>query len=227
MKISQYTITLRNLMKTNYKEKIESILDGYPLFEESHRNELNHKIIDHYYLREIDSETPEEFCLFLRRKLNEIMPYYNQLYKSESIDFNPLFNIDITESFERQTNDIGDVNNTSNQKTKDISKSHSNSLNCNNDTPNQEMTKQDLESNKFMSSFEHNTDEGQNENSSLTENKANVKTINQGSERWTRKQQGSSAGLPFSKAIQQWRDVMLNIDMQIIEELECLFIQLW
>ena len=214
-------------MKTNYKDKIESILQSYALYDESHRTELNNKIIDHYYLREIDAETPQEFCLFLRRKLNEIMPYYNQLYKSESIDFNPLFNIDITESFERQTNDSGDVNNTSNQKTNDKSKSHSNSLNCNNDTPNQEMTKQDLESNKFMSSFEHNSDEVDNENSSQTENKGNVKTINQGTEKWTRKQQGSSAGLPFSKAIQQWRDVMLNIDMQIIEELESLFIQLW
>ena len=50
---------------------------------------------------------------------------------------------------------------------------------------------------------------------------------NEQTETYTKLTEGSSAGLPYSDAIRQWRKIMVNIDMQIIEELEPLFIQIW
>lgn len=41
-------------------------------------------------MREIGLETLELFRYFMRMKMWEIMPYYNQLYKSELIEFDPL-----------------------------------------------------------------------------------------------------------------------------------------
>ena len=57
--------------------------------------------------------------------------------------------------------------------------------------------------------------------------KIDINTKRENKETYTRKTEGSSAGLPFSNAIAQWREIMINIDMMIIEELEPLFIQLW
>lgn len=68
----------------------------FPIFDESYRNVLEMKILKHYYTREIGLETVGLWKLKLDTKLNEIMPFYNQLYKSELIDFNPMYDVDLT-----------------------------------------------------------------------------------------------------------------------------------
>ena len=68
----------------------------FPIFDESYRLPLEIKILKHFYTREIGLETVGLWKLKLDTKLNEIMPYYNQLYKSELIEFNPLYDVDIT-----------------------------------------------------------------------------------------------------------------------------------
>jgi hypothetical protein len=70
-------------------------LQHYPIFDEAHRDALNQKILDRFWNREIGQETPSMFRLALRRKMNEIMPYYNQLYKSEQLKFDPFKTIGI------------------------------------------------------------------------------------------------------------------------------------
>lgn len=67
---------------------------GFPIFDENYRSVLETKIIKHYYTREIGAETVGLWKHFLDRKMNEIMPYYNQLYKSELLEFNPLYDTD-------------------------------------------------------------------------------------------------------------------------------------
>lgn len=69
---------------------------NFPIFDESYRTVLETKILRHYYTREIGLETVGLWKLKLNTKLNEIMPYYNQLYKSELIEFNPLYDVDLT-----------------------------------------------------------------------------------------------------------------------------------
>ena len=68
----------------------------FPIFDENYRSVLETKILKHYYTREIGLETVGLWKLFLDAKLNEIMPYYNQLYNSELLEFNPLYDIDLT-----------------------------------------------------------------------------------------------------------------------------------
>lgn len=69
---------------------------NFPIFDESYRTVLETKILRHYYTREIGLETVGLWKLKLNTKLNEIMPFYNQLYKSELIDFNPLYDVELT-----------------------------------------------------------------------------------------------------------------------------------
>lgn len=68
----------------------------FPIFDEAYRSILEKKILKHYYTREIGLETVGLWKLFLDTKLNEIMPYYNQLYKSQLIEFNPMYDVDLT-----------------------------------------------------------------------------------------------------------------------------------
>lgn len=69
---------------------------NFPIFDESYRTVLETKILRHYYTREIGLETAGLWKLKLNTKLNEIMPFYNQLYKSELIEFNPLYDVELT-----------------------------------------------------------------------------------------------------------------------------------
>ena len=64
----------------------------YPIFNETYRPILQDKIIRHYYMREIGCETFGLWQLMLCDKLNEIMPYYNQLYNSQLLEIEPLIN---------------------------------------------------------------------------------------------------------------------------------------
>lgn len=102
--MSKYTIELGSLLQRGY----ELPLKNYPIFSEDYRETLNNKIIEHFYFREIGCETPDRFAFYLRRKLNEIMPYYNQLYTSELLQYNPLYTefYESNEDFENQIKDM-------------------------------------------------------------------------------------------------------------------------
>ena len=65
---------------------------SFPIFDENYRPQLEKKILRHYYTREIGLETVGLWKLKLNTKLNEIMPYYNQLYESALIEIDPLSN---------------------------------------------------------------------------------------------------------------------------------------
>lgn len=88
---------------------------NYPIFDENYRTILEKKILKHYYTREICAETVGLWKLWLDARMNEIMPYYNQLYESELIEFNPMYNADYTT--ERHKENEGEENGiTSNRK---------------------------------------------------------------------------------------------------------------
>ena len=94
----------RKIFKTN----------DIPMFNgetEEHRAGLFKKILLHYYTREIGYETVGLWKLKLNQKLFEIMPYYNQLYESELIQFDPLKNTDVTKTHEGEYNDDEKVDN--------------------------------------------------------------------------------------------------------------------
>lgn len=92
--------------------KIDEILDKavpkifdfeWPIFDEEYRVPLEKKILRYFYTREIGCETYGHWKLMLQNKLCEIMPYYNQLYKSELLmaGVNPLNDVDYTKSGNR------------------------------------------------------------------------------------------------------------------------------
>lgn len=81
-------------------------LKNYPIFSESHRKELNDKIVNHFRYREIGYETITQFIFALNRKMFEIMPFYNQLYESEELEISALTNYSYDEVSKKTGNDL-------------------------------------------------------------------------------------------------------------------------
>ena len=71
-------------------------------FDESYRSVLCKKILKRYYTREIGCETVGLWKLWMNERLESIMPYYNQLYKSELIEFNPMNDVDLATTHEKE-----------------------------------------------------------------------------------------------------------------------------
>lgn len=102
--MSKYTTELRYLIENNFDIGLKT----YPIFDENYREVLNTKIINHYFFREIGMETAELFKRYLNTTMCEIMPYYNQLYKSELLEFNPFYNVDKTITADKNNNSVSD-----------------------------------------------------------------------------------------------------------------------
>ena len=114
--MSNYTTELRFVCETlagyNMSQgygKVSDVIDKswdkifdfhFPIFDNSYKEALCKKIIMHYYTREIGFETVGLWKLKLETKMNEIMPYYNKLYESETYKFNPLYDMDYTKTHE-------------------------------------------------------------------------------------------------------------------------------
>lgn len=94
------------------------------IFDENYRSILCSKILKHYYLREIGAETVGIWKLWMNTKLEEIMPYYNQLYESALLEFDPFKDVDYKKEHEGESEDThsGESN-----TTKDGSSDYSNS----------------------------------------------------------------------------------------------------
>lgn len=106
------------------RKSVEKVFNfNFPIFDEKYRIPLETKILRYYYTREICDETVGLWKLRLYNRLNLIMPYYNQLYTSALIKFNPLYDVDLTTTHTR-TNDhtqndtkSGETHNTHEDKT--------------------------------------------------------------------------------------------------------------
>ena len=216
--MAKYTIELRALNNPPFFKLFDF---EYDFYEESKKEQFEQKFIDYFYMREIEHATAEEFKHELRTKLNLIAPYYKQLYetelKSKNIEF--LLNKDLKETFIREvesdTESLSNFNNESNGKAK------VETLSTTNDTPQNKVD--DLD--KYISSA------SKDKNTSDTSSSDNGSSISQNSntakEETTLISQGNIGTTSSAQLLRDWRDVLINIDMMILEECEELFFKLF
>lgn len=95
-------------------------------FDPAYKALLCKKILKHYYLREIASETVGIWLLWMNTKLEEIMPYYNQLYNSALLEFDPFKDTDYQRTHQGENTGSRNTDSTANSTG---SKSGSNSHN--------------------------------------------------------------------------------------------------
>ena len=113
---ARYTVVLKDLMDNEQTAReLSTALSTYPLYKQKNgdietiipeREELNKRLLNHYKYREIGFETVGRFLDELQITMEEIMPYYNELYASVEIMAeleNPFDNVDIIEKYDEKT----------------------------------------------------------------------------------------------------------------------------
>lgn len=102
--MAKYTTELRTIYKVGGTGFELPALLEYPIWNEDYRQTLNNNFKRHFWYREIGFETPTLFNHYLLMTLNEIMPYYNQLFKSAEIEIaDPLTNNDLWRKHDRKS----------------------------------------------------------------------------------------------------------------------------
>lgn len=118
--VSKYTTKVRFICETEAGltesvgySKVDEVLDkswnkifdsgDWEIYDEEYRPIICKKILKHFYTREIGAETAGLWKLWLNQRMAEIMPYYNQLYKSTLLEFNPLYDTDYKTEGNRKT----------------------------------------------------------------------------------------------------------------------------
>ena len=228
--MAKYSMELRKVCDYYTREEVENWFKNYELSDflrpdeiESIENaniwskdRLARKIVDHYFMREIGFETPALFKHYAQITMQEIMEEKLPLIYSSSIKYDPLVNVDYTEKFERSLE--GSANNSGESS----SNSSSDSLNINNATPQTRISKQNLDDGIYASSV--------NQNESSINDKTT--TSNNGSsssnENYTKNIKGNSGvSATAQKMIEQYRENIIAIDRDIINELNTLFMGLY
>jgi len=180
-------------------------LAHYPIYDENYRPHLNGLIIDHYWNREIGMETIDMFQLVMRRKMNEIMPYYNQMYQSAQIEYEALSTIDL------QTANTG--NTTQEQSTHAEGSSDNSSRAVSSTTP-QTMLSGDAD--YASSAADSKAVSSSNQDGTLNT------TLDSTNDVHVTGYQGAASDL-----VVRYRQSLINIDMMIITEIEECFMLVW
>lgn len=228
-------------------------LDDYPIFDEGHRQVLNDKIIRRYYFREIGFETMGQFRWELRERMFSIMPYYNQLYGSEGLVTDPLLstNLDYTERWTRdeatKTKEVrdndktgsADVKTTSDSTSSQTTSDTSHDKNVFNDTPMNGLDTGAIESGEYATNvtFDDATSSGKSDTTSAAKGTSSTSTKSTDDTTTDRTHTGDYDGTKEhnqkgfdgsqSDLLLTYRQTFLNIDREIVDSLNDLFMGLW
>ena len=207
--MSKYTLELRYL----YKDKKFKLFDfPYNLYDNDLKPWFEEKFFHHFMFYEIGFESVAMFKQRLMSKLNDIFPYYKQLYDTEiackNIDF--MLNKDLKESYVREL--------TSNSNSTQESNVASSGLSTAGQlTPSLITNSQKID--KFMDTAQK--DESTSNSTATGESAGNSK------EEYTLTSQGNIGITSSAELLAKWRDVLINIDLMIFEECNDLFMQIF
>lgn len=229
----------------------------YPIFDETYRAVLETKILKHYYTREIGEETYGLWKLRLDTKMNEIMPYYNQLYESTLLEFNPLYDVDInrthnatrkgTEILNGNVDTNGQVIASTNANNTTTSDNTTDQTSTNGNTDKYSATPQGgldgliqdkyltnarmITGNDTLNSKAHTSTDNMIDSTTDTSTNMTTATKNNttinNTEDYLESVKGKQGTQSYASMILEFRETFLNIDMMVINDLSDLFMNIW
>ena len=207
--MSKYTLELRYM----YEDENFKLFDfPYNLYDNDLKPWFEEKFFQHFMFYEIGFDTIGMFKQRLMSKLNDIFPYYKQLYETEirskGIDF--MLNKDLKESYVRELNSNSNSNQESNVTSNGLSTAGQL-------TPSLIANSQKID--KFM-------DTAQKDNSSTSSTSSGESNGNS-KEEYTLTSQGNIGITSSAELLTKWRETLLNIDLMIFEECNDLFMQMF
>lgn len=244
--MARYTVELREILRDEHaKELIDKAMSSYPLYESKSkqeyipvyiptREELNKMILDHYKYREIGFETVGRFIDQLEITLNEIMPYYNQLYMTTDLDYEILFNVNYEKeiTIDRDALQTAEAGSTSKGENKVVSKDNTTgdtyTKNTDSDTPQSQLTitNKNIDSIDYASSvgFGHSTTDTNGESESTSnsdvESTSTGTTTNKDKEISKEITKGNYGQVSYQSLVRQYRELITNVTKRLIEDRE-------
>ena len=150
---------------------------------------------------------------YLRRKMNEIMSVYNELYKTTRLEYDPLSTMDITNLSVGESESLSDGESESFSQNRGSSESRV----IGSDYPQSQLSGSEDYATSGTDSTALST--GRDTSTGKTRQKGHGKSL-QNSRTRGRSQSGASL-------VMEYRAAILNVDMMIVSELEPLFMQVF
>lgn len=229
--MSSYTMPIREIIGNFYtREEVEKWFMDYDLSDYLtptqiqtiqdtgiwSKEKLARKIVDHYFFQEIGFETFGQFKQRVKVKMQELMEEKLPIIYTNAIQYDPLINVDYTEQFTRNIDSEGQNSGSSNSN----SKNNGSGLTVNSDTPQGEINKTKILNGEYASSTTASESENEITDSTQTSGEATNSTL----ETYTRHMRGNSGiSATYQKMIEQFRDNIIAIDRDIINNLSDLF----
>lgn len=228
--MATYTMELRKVIEYYGREEVESWFSSYNLadfltpeqiaqiqkYNVWTKEKLAKQIVDHYYMREIGFETPALFAHYAKVTMNELMGSYLLKIYTQFLEYDPLSSVDYTEEYTREIEGNSEGSSNSN------SKNSAEGFNINQDTPQQKITKQNLNSGIYASETNQSETSSQIQDSTNTE--ASSKTI----EKYTHSMKGDNGVIVTNQyLVREFRELATNFNLEIINDLNKLFMGLY
>lgn len=221
---ADYTITLGELVAQGFdtEEKLHLSQDYWPLYDESHRQELTDKIVAHYALREIGAETPWQFVFYLGRTLKENAPAFNELYKTLAQKYDMLDGFDSMSETSQSSTSHDDT--AQRQTTASQQKSHTTN---GGESFNAQIPATGIQGALEKYASEANKNSAQSDVASDSTNQGNSSgtTDAHATGQATSRSHGRQQSAPSLLA--EYRRNIINVDMMVIDLLEPCFMQIY
>lgn len=228
--MAKYTMELRRIVDIYGRNEVESWFSSYNLadfltpeqiaqinkYNVWSKEKLASQIVDHYFMREIGFETPALFKHYAKLTMNEIMGSYLLKIYTQFLEYDPLSSVDYTEEYTREIEGSSEGSSNSN------SQNSAEGFNINNDTPQQRITKQNLDSGIYASST------NQSETSSQIQDETNTEASSKTVEKYTHSMKGDNGVIVTNQyLVREFRELAINFNLEIINELNKLFMGLY
>ena len=232
--MASYTMELRKVIEYFGREEVENWFKDYDLthyltptqieqitkFNVWSKDRRATKIVDNYYMREIGFETPALFKHYAKIEMKKIMERYLPKIYSNFLEYDPLSNVDFTETYTREIS--GETANSGSSNS--TSQNNSSGLNVNSDTPQGQISKQNILTGSYASQTNASETESEIQDNTSTENQGTSNTI----ETFTRHEEGDNGVIITNqRLVKEYREIIVAIDEEIINELNCLFIGIY
>lgn len=232
--MASYTMQLRKVIEYFGREEVENWFKDYELnhyltptqieqitkFNVWSKDRLATKIVDNYYMREIGFETPALFKHYAKIEMKKIMERYLPKIYSNFLEYDPLSNVDFTETYTREIS--GETANSGSSNS--TSQNNSSGLNVNSDTPQGQISKQNILTGSYASQTNASETESEIKDNTSTENQGTSNTI----ETFTRHEEGDNGVIITNqRLVKEYREIIVAIDEEIINELNCLFMGIY
>lgn len=206
---------VEELISAHYEEIFDSDI---PFYNDTIKKDLCNKILRHYYMYEIGFETPALWKLYLNEKMRLIMPYYNELYRTFAIKYDPLNNYSMTT--EKRIKDDSTIKNDGTDSSTNNDTMDSDTTTKNSDYPQGNAAINDDYLSSVSASKNHSHSDLHNE----SETHSTIKNDGLRTESETVKGNNS---FTQTQLLVEYRSAIMNVEKQIIDELRNLFLTIY